>query len=130
MHNATAVQLPRRTPHETVWLSVSGPSDIDDSQEVVRLSLDIGTEDFEFLARLAAYRSALAALQGKKLKRKPTRKSLAESLLAAQCDSMRQQLSEMFAACGEMPPADDAEAMERYVRKVIAWDKRHSGPGR
>lgn len=126
MRENTAVQLKWGLPSEKVWLAVSGPVDMDDGQEVERLSLDIRAEDFEFLTRLAAYRNALAALQDKRLKRKWTRKSLAESMLAAQCDAMRHQIAEMIAACGEIPAADDREAMEKYARKVIAWDKRNS----
>jgi hypothetical protein len=100
--------------------------DIDDSQEVERLSLDIRTQDFEFLSRLAAYRNVLAALQGRRLKRKVTRKSLAESFIAVQCDAMRNQLAEMLQACGELPSGEDPEAVEKYARKVLAWDKRTS----
>lgn len=126
MRGVTAVQLPRSTWPEKVWLSVSGPSDIDETQEVERLSLDVVVRDFAFLTRMAAYRNALAAAQGKRLKKKWSRKSLAESFISMQCDSMREQMREMFEACGEMPDADDTEAMERYVRKVLAWDKRSS----
>lgn len=110
--------------YEKAWLSVTGPKDMDEGQEVVRLSLDIRAEDFDFLARVAAYRNTLASLQGKRLKRKWTRKAMAESFIAAQCDAMRQQLADMVAACGPLPDPEDAEAVEKYVRKVIAWDKR------
>ncbi len=115
----------QRWPLERVWLAVHGPKDIDrEEEEVERLSLDVSKTVVEFITRIAAYRNTLAAIQGKKLKRKWTRKALAESLLEIQVAVLREQFAQMVDACGELPPADDAEAMERYVRKVMAWDKR------
>jgi hypothetical protein len=113
-----------RVSSDRVWITVGNPLDREE-QEVERLTVDVPTGVLDFLDRLASYRNTLAELQGKKLKRRWSRKSMAESFLSAQCDAMRQQLHDMIKACGVIPEADDREAMERYVKKVIAWDKRH-----
>lgn len=106
---------------------MNGPKDIDkEEEEVERLSLDVSKKVVEFITRIAAYRNTLAGLQGKRLKRKWTRKSLAESLLEIQVSVLTEQFAQMVDACGELPAADDTEAMEKYVRKVMAWDKRNS----
>ncbi len=88
-------------------------------------SLAVRVVDIEFLERYAAYRNELAAAQKKQIKQRWSKKSLAESFLAAQCDGARQQLRDMFAAVGEFPDAADEKAMAAYVARVIAWDKKH-----
>jgi hypothetical protein len=123
MRNDTEVQLLGWPGADKAWGDVAGPTEIPDDF-VERLSLDVGVKDFDFLERLAAYRNALAAAQDIKLKRRWSRKSQAESFIAIQCDVMRMQLSEMIAECGDLPPADDREAVEKYARKVVAWSKR------
>lgn len=98
--------------------------EIGEDEPVERLQLDVRVSDDAFLSRFAAYRNALAKAQDKKLKRRWSRKSLAESLLAIQCDALRAQLEEMFQALGELPDAKDIEAMDRYAKRVVAWDKK------
>jgi hypothetical protein len=123
MRDDTAVQLLGWPGTDKAWPDLAGPTDIPD-EFVERLSLDISVRDFDFIERLAAYRNALAVAQGIKLKRKWSRKSQGESLVAIQCDAMRQQLADMIAECGDIPPADDREGMEKYARKVVAWSKK------
>jgi hypothetical protein len=127
MRETAAVKLRGDQMSDRVWLSVAGPTDMDERQEVERITLDIRAEDFDFLARVAAYRNALATLQGKRLKRKWTRKAMAEAFIAAQCDAMHQQLADMIAACGPLPEPEDTDAVEKYARKVLSWDKKNSG---
>lgn len=125
MTNAASHLLPRRSKSERLWLLVSGPEDMDE-HEAKRLSLDISAKDFEFLERLAEYRNVLARVRAKRLKRQWSRKSLAESFVAIQCAAARDELREMIEAVGDIPPADDIETLEKYVRKVLAWDKRNN----
>jgi hypothetical protein len=131
MDRDTDVQSRGNTNRETVWGVVVDPLDFGEEKVIERLSLDVASTDSELLERFAAYRNALAAVQDKTLRRKWTRKSLAESMLAGQCDALRQQLADMFAAVGDLPRAPNgpedkgaAEAMEKYARRVLAWDKK------
>jgi hypothetical protein len=94
-------------------------------------SLAAREKDLDFLERYASYRNLLAAAQGKRLRQQWSKKSMAESFLAVQCDSARQQLMEMFEAVGEFPVATgvkaaDEKAMAAYVARVLAWDKKAS----
>lgn len=123
--NGAVVQLREAATSERLWISVSGPLDLGNS-EVQRASLDVRASDYAFLERYAAYRNALAEAQGKKLKPQWTKKALAESFIAAQCDGAKHQLAEMFAACGELPDASDKKAMAAYAARVLAWDKKHN----
>lgn len=96
----------------------------------MRLTLEIPESDAVFLDQFAAYRNALAKVQGKNLRRQWSRKRMAESLLAVQVDAARHQLAEMFAACGPFPALTgdskkDAEAMEKFARSVLKWDAKH-----
>jgi hypothetical protein len=131
MNRETAVQSRRNTNRETVYSVVVNPLDYGEERAVERLTLDVPADDADLMERFAAYRNALAAVQGKTMRKKWTRKSLAESMLSAQCDSLREQLGEMFGAVGDLPappdgPDDKAafEAMEKYARRVLAWDKK------
>jgi hypothetical protein len=122
---ATDVQRKRAPPAGKPWLSVAGPKD--DTELVVdRLSLDVGVSDLDFLDRYAAYRNASAAAGGKKLKRKWSRKSMGEELLALKCAELKHEMQAMFEACGELPPSEDKAAMERYVKRVASWDETQS----
>lgn len=120
----TAVQLRRITNPENLWASVPDPFDIDDEEAGRRLSVDIRPADYDLLAQFAAYRNALAAVQGKRLRKLWSRKSMAESMLAIQCDALRHQLREMLTAVGPLPAADDPDEMRRYAKRVSAWDKK------
>ena len=123
MHSSVAISLPRNTPRDKVFLVVASPLDIE-GEEVERISLDLRAKDVDFAGRFAAYRNAMAEAQGKRLKRKWTRKSVVEASIAQSFDAMRAQIAAMLADVGPLPDAEDAEAMARYVRKVLAWDKR------
>lgn len=91
-----------------------------------RISLDVRASDYVLLDQIAAYRNALARAQNKKLRKQWTRKSMAESMLAIQCDALRVQLAEMKEALGSLPDGKDDTAMEKYARRVLAWDKKQS----
>lgn len=93
-----------------------------------RLSLDMPQADADLLARFAAYRNALAAAQGKKLRKRWTRKSIAEHLLHIQLEGLLQQLSDMIEAVGPLPSADtkDIAKMEEYARAVLKWERKHT----
>lgn len=97
----------------------------------VRVTLEVSEGDASFLEAYARYRNALAKVQSKRVRRQWSRKMLAESFVAAQCDQARHQLQEMFAAIGPFPDPDDKnttpEDFERYAKKVLAWDKKHGG---
>lgn len=127
MRTNTAIQLRGGGTHGNVLIDVSDPTDISEDESVERLSLDIGAADFDLLERFAAYRNALASAQQKKLKRKWSRKSVAESLLAAQVAALRQQIAQMVADLGPIPSADPKhrDEMEKYARRVLAWDKKN-----
>lgn len=106
---------------------MSDPIELQDAlSETDRFTLDVPATDASFLERFAAYRNALARAQGKRLRRQWSRKGMAESLLAAQVDGMRQQMAEMLKDLGDLPAADDKDALEAYAKRVIAWDKKHS----
>ncbi len=125
MRDESNVQYRGLQEGENVFGSVSGPLDLGD-EEVKRASLDMRADDYGFLERYAAYRNALAVAQGKKLRQQWSRKSMAESFIAIQCDAARYQLREMLAAVGDLPEASDEKAMAKYAEAVIAWDKKHN----
>ena len=125
MRDESNVQFRGDPEGERLWASVSGPLDLGEA-EVKRASLDVRAEDYGFLERYAAYRNALAVAQEKKLRQQWSKKSMAESFIAAQCDAARHQLREMFAAVGEFPDAADEDAMAKYAKAVVAWDKKHN----
>lgn len=126
MRNGTAFQLRRNRPPDNVVTAVTDPTDISDGVTGERLSLDVRQEDAELLMQFASYKNALAAVQGKKLRKKWTRKSLAESFLAAQCDALRIQLAEMLKDLGDLPDSKDEVAMAKYAKRVLAWTEKHS----
>lgn len=125
MKDDSDVQFRGLGENERVWVSVSGPLDLGEA-EVKRASLDVRADDYRFLERYAAYRNALAVAQDKKLRQQWSKKSMAESFIAAQCDAARHQLKDMFAAVGEFPDAADEKAMAKYAEAVVAWDKKHN----
>jgi hypothetical protein len=58
----------------------------------VRLSLDVTASAADLLEKYADLRNRRAAAQGKRLRRQWTRKSIAELLLAAQIELLKQQM--------------------------------------
>lgn len=106
---------------------VGGPFLPEEYEEAtVRLSLDLSAQAMDWLARFAVYRNAMAEAQGKKLKEKWSRKSLAEHFIALQVEQMQAQLAAMLEACGPIPDAKDAAAMKKYVAKVVAWSNKNA----
>lgn len=117
-----SVQLKKRPKKVSVWEFMPGLPEIDD-QPFKRLSIDLSEVNYEFIGRLAAYRNVMAAA-GKKRISPWTRKALCEAFVAAQVSAVLKNMTEMFAELGELPRADDKEAMVKYVARVIAWDKK------
>lgn len=101
-------------------MNVAGPGEIEDGEEIERVTLELPVSDVDFIARVAEYRNTLAKVQKKKI-RKWSRKSLAESLLAAQVMQLRKQFADMISSCGPIPDPDDEIAMVRYAKRVIEW---------
>lgn len=101
------------------------PFEIDENEAVVRVTLDIRERDADFLERYAKYRNKLSEARKIRRIRKWNRKSMAESQIAEKCDALREQMGGMFEALGELPSADAGEEeIERYVRRVLAWEKK------
>lgn len=119
----TSVQSKRITPRVKPWLTVGDPID-NPGADVVRFTIDIAPDDFKLAKQVAAYRNALAAVQGKRLKRLWTRKSIGETVYALGAIEMRKQLAEMIKQCGPLPDEGDDLAMRRYAEKVIAWSDK------
>ena len=104
---------------------VADPLDIDPSEKVERLSLDIRLADAELIGRYAAYKNMLAELTpDTRLKRQWSRKGMAESMLTSQVEVLKGQLKDLFEALGRFPPADDKDEMEKFVRRAIAWTQK------
>lgn len=116
---------PRITRRAKVWRDVPDPTDISDDEAVERIAIDLLAKDLRLYAAYAAYRNKLADVQKKKLNRKWTRKSYVESVIHREAKLLREQLDEMFSACGAFPDPTDEAAMERYVKRVLAWDKKN-----
>lgn len=137
MHYDTGVQFRDGTDDEKVWLVLTDPNDIAD-QITERITLDIPVADFTFLKQWAVYRNAfakqsLAKMSGNKTVPATSRKKLAESSLHAKLLEQRAKFEKMFAEVGEFPPVsshkvttEEMEAMSAYVKRVIAWEKKHS----
>jgi hypothetical protein len=126
MRTPTVVQLRRESPGERVWLNVAGPMDGENEQETERLSVDLLKEADVFLKTYAKYRNALADVQGRRLKRRWSRKLMAESFIEAQVSALKAQMTEMFEAIGAFPAEDDDDAMKTYAKRVLAWDKKNN----
>jgi poly(A) polymerase Pap1 len=122
----TVFQWRGNAGHAKVWTEVPDPIDIGPDEEAERVALDFDMSTADFFSRFAAYRNAIAAAQGKTLKRKWTRKSLMESTINTERARLEAQLEEMVRAVGPIPNAKDAEAMERYARRVLAWDRKNA----
>jgi len=121
MDTRTAVRLRSGGGSGTFWSSVDQP-DTGEGQVVKRASLDLPPEVFDFADRVAAYRNALARVQKVSIRTQWSRKTVMEQQMMLR---YRQMLSEME-ALGDLPDADDAEAMDRYAARAIALDKKRS----
>lgn len=121
----TSEQWTRNTQRVKVWRDVPDPTDIGEDEAVERVALDLSGKDLRLYAAYAAYRNKLADEQGKKLTRKWTRKSYMESVIRRDAQMLREQLEEMISACGPLPDPNDEKEMEKYVRRVLAWDKKN-----
>jgi hypothetical protein len=99
--------------------------------QLERATLDLSKDDYELLDLYALYRNARAKTLEMRIK--PwSRKSFAESIITEHLDALRSDLAEMFKACGPFPREEDfedrdqlREAMEKYARRVMAWDKKN-----
>lgn len=119
-------RLTAPTARENLWLAVTNPWDIEESdKEIERLSLDVPLRDARLIEQFAAYRNKLASVQGKRLKKTWSRKSMAEQALAIQCDEIRTQLKAMTDELGPLPEPKDDAALEKYARRVVAWNAKH-----
>lgn len=96
--------------------------------KVKTLSFDLALEDLDWLGRYSEYRNALqlvlAEEAGGKPRRKWSRKSLGERLLSKSIETKREKLRKVIAALGELPDADDAEAMKKYAKRALALVKK------
>lgn len=109
-----------------MWATPMGPTDFDDNETAFeRLSLDLPESDVTLLEQFAAYRNALAAAQGKKLRKRWTRKSVAEHFLKIQCEGLRHQLDEMTRELGPLPEVTkDLTPFDEYAARALEWMKR------
>jgi folate-dependent tRNA-U54 methylase TrmFO/GidA len=124
--DATIVQLRRKQAHASLWATVGNPVDIGRGQVVEKIQVFIPLDELEFLRQFALYRNTLARLTKQTLKQAWSRKSMAEHFISLGVQSHMAQLAAMFDACGPLPTSEDREAMEAYVRRVLAWDKKSS----
>lgn len=111
-----------------VWLRVAGPDDVDTERTTERITLDVYSDDDDFVQKYAKYRNALNEVQQKKFKKRWSRKNMHESLLEAQVVALRKQMAQMFADVGPFPDAEDADAMLAYAKRVVAWSKKNNKP--
>jgi hypothetical protein len=109
---------------------MTGDSDNESGEPVVRLGIDLPQSEVEFIERLVAYRNLMAKVRGMKMRRQWTRKTQTESLVSARIAEVKSQLKQMIDACGDIPDDKDEVAMRRYVEKVIAWDKKMEKAGK
>ena len=124
MTYASPVQLRKPAKRLNLLALMAGPLDVLDI-DLKRISLDLSEADFEWLERLASFRNSLALAEKRRIT--PwSRKSLCESFVAVQANAQREMLREMIAALGDLPAADDSEALSAYVAKVLAWSKKHN----
>ncbi len=100
---------------------------------VVRITLDVSRDEDEFLTAYAAYKNALPIAQGERVKRRESRKSVAEQLVTNQIAQTLHQLKAAFEAVGELPkviegkPKETEELFVAYAKKVLAWQRKHGG---
>lgn len=87
--------------------------------------MDVSPDDLEILEKIAAFKNKSAEARDQVLRKKWTRKSLAESFLAIQCRNQRQQIASMVEALGPLPDADDEKAMAKYAKRVVEWEKKN-----
>lgn len=127
----TPVQETDRSLRARLALAVTDPRNLG-LDEVLRLLLDVPKVELVFIEQYAAFRNAVAAAQGKKLKRHWSRKSMAEQFLADQAEMLRTQLSQMFTEVGPFPQFDPDDqkanraAMEKYAKRVVAWAEKNT----
>ncbi len=134
MATHTVVQLSRRRHVGTLDIPVRNPEDILAKAEgagVVPFTIDLPTDDAEFLERYAVYRNKLGELEladkpDKKAKpgQRWTRKSLSEFFLKAQISLLRDQVAAMENSLGPIPDGD--EAAEKYASRAFEWKKKKS----
>lgn len=121
----TDVQSRDASETATPWLVLG--NDEDNTEEITeRVVLDVRPEDLDFAKSYASYRNLLAKVQGRKLKIAWSRKSMVESWISNGAKAQRDALREMLEAVGPMPSGDleHRDEMEKYVRRVLAWDKK------
>lgn len=128
MSTDTHVQLFRGALHGSLPFEVPDPIEIADEAATpkTRITIELPTEHAEFLDKYAAYRNAVAAAQGIRLRKRIKRKSYIESVVELQVSGLVGQLSEMVTALGPLPSADDEHAMEKYAKRVVAWMAKSS----
>ena len=125
LEQPTIPSLRRSIQDDNLWLPVADPTDTSEDESVERMTLDVRARDAELVGKFAAYRNALAAVQGKQLRKKWSRKQMAENMFALQCEALRHQLAQMVAELGELPDSDDSDAMEQYAKRVLAWNQKN-----
>jgi hypothetical protein len=118
----------------TLDIPVRNPEDILAKAEgggVVPFTIDLPTDDAEFLERYAVHRNKvgeleLAAKNDKKAKpgQRWSRKTLSEYLLRGQIDLLREQVASMEKALGPIP--EDEEAAAKYAQRAFEWKKKKS----
>ena len=91
------------------------PPDILGDDEIIRFVVEISLLDGVLLERYAAFKNAIAAVEGRRLKRKQTRKCVAEWYLQQACIALREQLAGMTRQLGDLPDANDAAAVTEYA---------------
>lgn len=128
----TAVQSQKTDEPVKPWRVSGNRPRLTGEQKLERATLDLLSDDYELLDLFALYRNARAKVLGDKI-RAWSRKSMAESILMDHLDGLRRDLAEMFEAVGPFPRESDfesrdelREAMEKYARRVLAWDKKTS----
>lgn len=111
------------------WL-VLGNDDDNTEQITERVVLDVRPDDLDFAKSYASYRNLLAKVQGRKLKIAWSRKSMVESWINSGAKAQRDALREMIDEVGPLPSGDlkSRDDMEKYVRRVLAWDKKKNAP--
>ena len=131
----TTVQSRNDAWRETFPLPVNDPrTPLHHIDEVKRFLLDVPKADLDLIEQYAEFANAAAEADGKKLKRRWSRKSMAEQFLADQTNVLRQQLAEMWAEVGPFPvfdPEDTAAnrtAMEKYAKRAVDWAKGKTKP--
>jgi hypothetical protein len=116
-------------------LALADPGDDEDElppgvsdAKVKTLSFDLPLEDLDWLGRYAEYRNALQLVLAEEADAKPrrkwSRKSLGERLLSKQIEAKREKLRKVIDTLGELPDADDVDAMKKYAKRALALVKK------